>query len=196
LERQRVGGSANFANGIHTRAHDVVDTARQWQHFGMANTPTKYQSIRAQRFIAAGAGNADAVVCRNIRNIHHVTQPECDSRAQRAQGGNQSWGDDQAVIVQSLQRRAATLHIRYFKNPLHPHLAVPRGSASGNGSSHAKLMLIDDCVAVVGSANMDNTSWYHAGETNLALFNPEDVKTLKQRIFDVCWTIAEPVHGI
>lgn len=54
-------------------------------------------------------------------------------------------------------------------------------------SSHAKLTLIDKKVAIVGSANMDKTSWHHAGETNIALFDKEKTQELFARAFAPLW---------
>ena len=48
------------------------------------------------------------------------------------------------------------------------------------GSSHVKAMAVDGDLAIVGSSNMDKTSWHFSGETNLALF-------------DRAWRQSEPV---
>ncbi|KAF2968225.1 hypothetical protein GQX73_g5302 [Xylaria multiplex] len=40
-------------------------------------------------------------------------------------------------------------------------------------SCHIKLMIVDECVAIVGSGNQDTQSWFHSQEVNLMLDSPQ-----------------------
>ncbi len=85
------------------------------------------------------------------------------------------------------------LDVRYFKNPMKPDDPVPNGNGAGNGASHAKFMAVDGVLAIVGSANMDKTSWHFSGEMNLGLFDASATRRIKGSVFDPAWTHSEPV---
>ncbi|KAI3342780.1 hypothetical protein F4824DRAFT_443229 [Ustulina deusta] len=40
-------------------------------------------------------------------------------------------------------------------------------------SCHIKLMIVDECVGIVGSGNQDTQSWFHSQEVNLMLDSPQ-----------------------
>ncbi len=53
----------------------------------------------------------------------------------------------------------------------------------GDGASHAKFASFDDQMVVIGSANMDNQSWYYADETSLAIAGKDNTLYVKNRLF-------------
>ncbi|MDH2431359.1 phospholipase D-like domain-containing protein [Pokkaliibacter sp. MBI-7] len=57
--------------------------------------------------------------------------------------------------------------------------------------SHAKLMIIDNKVAITGSGNMDKTSWHFTGEANVALFDPQSAAALQDKAFAPLWQAAQ-----
>lgn len=59
--------------------------------------------------------------------------------------------------------------------------------------SHLKMMLIDDVVASVGSANADFRSFRNNNELNAYIADPEFTRTIRQDIWDKDWQGAKPV---
>ncbi len=89
-------------------------------------------------------------------------------------------------------RSSDSLDVRYFKNPqADPADPVPHGNEAGNGASHAKFMAVDGAMTIVGSANMDKTSWHFSGETNVAIFDAAVSRQIKAAVFDPAWQQSE-----
>ncbi|SOO23215.1 hypothetical protein XFF6991_180326 [Xanthomonas phaseoli pv. phaseoli] len=85
------------------------------------------------------------------------------------------------------------LDVRYFKNPMMPDNPVPNGNSAGNGASHAKFMAVDGALVIVGSSNMDKTSWHFSGEMNLGFFDAGATRQIKGSVFDPAWAHSEAV---
>ncbi|MCC4622747.1 phospholipase D-like domain-containing protein [Xanthomonas campestris] len=85
------------------------------------------------------------------------------------------------------------LDVRYFKNPMIPDNPVPNGNGTGNGASHAKFMAVDGALVIVGSANMDKTSWHFSGEMNLGFFDAGVTRRIRGSVFDPAWAHSEAV---
>lgn len=58
--------------------------------------------------------------------------------------------------------------------------------------NHSKLMIVDDKLAITGSGNMDKTSWYHTGETNIACLDPKIATDIQKKAFDPIWKASQP----
>jgi phosphatidylserine/phosphatidylglycerophosphate/cardiolipin synthase-like enzyme len=94
--------------------------------------------------------------------------------------------------LRRLVKNGDMLDVRYFRNPQgDPAAPVPNGNVAGNGASHAKFMAVDGAMAIVGSANMDKTSWHFSGETNTAIFDPNASRRIKTSVFDPAWERSE-----
>ncbi|MGY0215972.1 phospholipase D-like domain-containing protein [Endozoicomonadaceae bacterium StTr2] len=63
----------------------------------------------------------------------------------------------------------------------------------GEGASHAKFASFDDHMVVVGSANMDNQSWYYADETSLAISGKDNTCYIRDRLFQPAFDRSQPV---
>lgn len=86
------------------------------------------------------------------------------------------------------------LDIRYFQNPKHLGTdPLPDGNAAGNGASHVKFMAVDGEVVIVGSSNMDKTSWHFSAETNVAILDAEATQTIGNAVFAPAWNKSQPV---
>ncbi|HET9645675.1 MAG TPA: phosphatidylserine/phosphatidylglycerophosphate/cardiolipin synthase family protein [Burkholderiaceae bacterium] len=104
-------------------------------------------------------------------------------------------GGTNAMTIDKLKRMVrnhSALDIRYFRNPAHDTDSPP---VTGNspGASHVKFFAADDAIVIVGSANMDKTSWHFSAETNLALFGTEACQRIKSEVFDPVFEHSEPV---
>jgi phosphatidylserine/phosphatidylglycerophosphate/cardiolipin synthase-like enzyme len=54
------------------------------------------------------------------------------------------------------------------------------GRADGEGSYlHAKLIIVDDIVAITGSVNFNNRSWYHDSELSVSMATPTEFVSSK-----------------
>lgn len=61
--------------------------------------------------------------------------------------------------------------------------------------SHLKMMLIDDVVASVGSANADYRSFRNNNEFNAYIADPGFTRSIRQEIWDKDWDEAKPVSA-
>lgn len=50
-------------------------------------------------------------------------------------------------------------------------------------------------MTIVGSANMNKTSWHFSGETDTAIFDPEASRRIKTAVFDSAWEASHAVLG-
>ncbi|QDI02767.1 phosphatidylserine/phosphatidylglycerophosphate/cardiolipin synthase family protein [Xanthomonas cerealis pv. cerealis] len=100
--------------------------------------------------------------------------------------------NDKAISkLAALVKNKEFLDVRYFKNPMNPEKPVPHGNTNGNGASHAKFMSIDNALVILGSANMDKTSWHFSGEMNAALFDAGATRRIKSSVFDPAWEVSQ-----
>lgn len=140
-------------------------------------------NLNADHVIDALARAAD----RNVKVRIIVSKEFNDARVAKPFGGGTN--ADAIARLKAKTRHPENLDIRYFQNPNAPEGApVPSGNAAGNGASHAKLLIADRDVAIVGSANMDNSSWYYAGELNLVVQSPSTATDLNAKVFEPAWT--------
>ncbi|KAI3322071.1 phospholipase D/nuclease [Xylariaceae sp. AK1471] len=67
---------------------------------------------------------------------------------------------------------AGRQHLRWYwyvgKDQTRPIPAVQK-----KRSCHVKLMIVDECVGIVGSGNQDTQSWFHSQEVNLMIDSPQ-----------------------
>ncbi len=64
---------------------------------------------------------------------------------------------------------------------------------SGPPTNHAKMMIVDDRVSFVGSANMDNQSWVNSREIALFIDSSRHAKQWQQDVFYPNFEKAKPV---
>lgn len=104
--------------------------------------------------------------------------------------------NDMAIArLRKLVKNSDLLDVRYFRNPqATPAAPVPHGNEAGNGASHAKFMAVDGAMAIVGSANMDKTSWHFSGEANTAIFDPGASRKVRAAVFDPAWEHSEQAN--
>lgn len=139
-------------------------------------------NLNADDAIDALAKAADRGV--KVRII--VSKEFNDARVGKVFGGGTN--AEAIARLKAKTKHPENLDVRYFQNPGAPEGAdVPSGNAAGNGASHAKLMIVDGKTAIVGSANMDNSSWYYAGELNLVIQSPDTVGQLNATVFEPAW---------
>ena len=82
------------------------------------------------------------------------------------------------------------LQIRYFR-PASKKMPIG-GKAQAN---HTKLMIIDESVSIVGSANHDTQSWERSQEFNLLLDDQETTLTIANTIFFPQWNSSLPIKN-
>lgn len=137
----------------------------------------------------------DALVHAANRNVNVQILVSKGFNDERVKGFIAGGTNDEAI--RDILRRVHDknhLDIRYFQNPNHPETEpVPEGNAAGNGASHAKFMAVDGEVAIVGSSNMDKTSWHFSAETNVAILDTEATEAISGAIFAPAWTRSQPV---
>lgn len=68
---------------------------------------------------------------------------------------------------------------------------VPDGDKQG--MNHSKTLIVDDSLAIVGSANQEFFSWYFSSELNIAYDDPSAVADTAQR-FDKIWSVSKRVQ--
>ncbi len=104
-------------------------------------------------------------------------------------------GGTNDMSIQDIYHRVkdrSHLDIRYFQNPARSETdPVPDGNVPGNGSSHAKFMAVDGEVVIVGSSNMDKTSWHFSAETNAAILDSEATQAIRDAIFAPAWSKSQ-----
>lgn len=102
--------------------------------------------------------------------------------------------DESIRDIASRVKDKSRLDIRYFQNPNHLETdPLPDGNTAGNGANHAKFMAVDGEVAIVGSSNMDKTSWHFSAETNAAILDTDATQSISDAIFAPAWNKSQPV---
>ncbi|KAI1853147.1 hypothetical protein JX266_001853 [Neoarthrinium moseri] len=85
------------------------------------------------------------------------------------QGGHNEMVANHLYKAMSLSARQ---HLHYFwyvgKDQTRPIVAE-----SKRRSCHIKLMIVDECIGIVGSGNQDTQSWFHSQEVNIMLESRE-----------------------
>ncbi|WP_084210025.1 phospholipase D-like domain-containing protein [Ralstonia sp. A12] len=141
------------------------------------NAPTALQEL-------ANAAN------RGVRVQVLVSKGFNDDRVNNRIAG----GTNRAAIstLRKMVKNNDMLDVRYFKNPkIGTDAPVPDGNSAGNGASHVKFMAVDGAMTIIGSANMDKTSWHFSGETNAAIFDRSATHQIKAKVFDPAWDVSE-----
>jgi len=64
-----------------------------------------------------------------------------------------------------------------------------------NEWTHTKAMLIDDEIAIIGSANMDPSSWYHQHEFNVAIDDVPTTKLIRDKLYHNQRSLQFCYHG-
>ncbi|BEV17573.1 hypothetical protein HBDW_43610 [Herbaspirillum sp. DW155] len=109
--------------------------------------------------------------------------------------GNIIAGGTNDEAIANLRKRSGNpenLDVRYFRNPKLPDEApTPEGNVANMGANHAKYLCVDGVMNIIGSANMDKTSWHFSGETNVAIFGQESAIALDRAVFSPAWSISE-----
>ena len=79
------------------------------------------------------------------------------------------------------------LQVRYFSRD---GATLPRTRESCR--NHTKLLLVDDEVALVGSANGDTQSWLYSAESNVLLDDRAAAARIRQTVFEPLWRTSLP----
>jgi len=95
-----------------------------------------------------------------------------------------SYGSDVQVAKRMYEKLPKEFHNRlnvcwWMGSRIEGDKPVP----SKNEWTHTKAMLIDDEIAIIGSANMDPSSWYHQHEFNIAIDDPTTTGLIRDKLF-------------
>ena len=58
------------------------------------------------------------------------------------------------------------------------------GGGRSNINIHAKVLLVDDVFATIGSCNIQTTSFFRQTEINASMYDPKVVQALRCEVFD------------
>ncbi|KAF8477103.1 hypothetical protein BDZ91DRAFT_708675 [Kalaharituber pfeilii] len=142
----------------------------------------------------------EIVTCRKMMVLEQIVTTGFGgpAYATNEQGRKRRWGATTEACVEELLRRlkhhnnlTSTLKIYYY-SPLPAAPATPPGKDDIESmltareemelarQSHVKALVVDDEVAVIGSANGDRASWYTSGEVNVMILDRDFAKSVRE----------------